>query len=174
MPHTSRKKRNQFEHYKLVQVEDSDGWTHVVKSKAPIPEEWPQHLEHPLPAEAPDGESLDKVKSAFEKHRTLWLQSSCWNSVRDILKEGISRNEVKISNCVCIALGSPTGLSRHGSVDRRTTSMNQIAALAAILDLLRMYLRISVGLGSSCNIPCRKFDQQQLSCIRSRSCFQRS
>lgn len=149
MPHTSSnrkassKKKSQYQHSKRVQVEDSDGWTHVVPCKATIGKEIP-HLDTLVPAEPPDGETVESVKTRFEQHRTRFLASSCWEGLQNFLNAEIRLHSPKITGCVCIALGSPSGTHRGGSVDLRATTMNQLAALLAILELVSAFIGIRV------------------------------
>src|SRR6266498_2109315 len=142
MPHTNRRKKsqNQYQHSKRVQLEDPDGWTHVVETKGSTKKhtEVPLHSDDLSPAEPPDGETFDKIKAQFEQHRSRWLDSTCWASLKENLSRQFSRDKPKITNAVCIALGSPSGLGRHGTVDCRARSMNQLAAFVAILDLFGM------------------------------------
>lgn len=136
-----------------TQVVDDDGWTHVVSTS-----KRPQHRKGkgkgkmttkenslPLqedvlvPAEAPDGLTFEQLKEKFQKHLERWESSRTWLR----LKENLGSAQLKavsqtLEQCVCIGLGSPSGLLRGGIVDRRAVSMYQLAALASLLHHLSM------------------------------------
>lgn len=135
-----QKKRQQQKHHKRIEVVDDEGWTHVTtagkksgpRSRVPIPA-----VEDKLaPAEIPDGFTLEKLKDRYEWHKDRWQTSTTWEAVKGVLDVEVKKSTKGFDNCVCIGLGSPSGLLRGGLVDRRTISLFQLAALASILECI--------------------------------------
>ena len=142
-----RKKKKQ-QHSKRIQVVDDQGWTHVTTSttafsKKSGPRRYvpiPAVDDRLVPAEIPDGFTLEKLRDRYEWHKNRWLTSEAWEAVRGVLEGEMAKsNVVEFDNCVCIGLGSLSGLLRGGLVDRRTVSLFQVAALAEILEYACTY-----------------------------------
>ncbi|KAL1958700.1 hypothetical protein VTO42DRAFT_4043 [Malbranchea cinnamomea] len=136
-----RQKRNQqHKHHKRIQVVDEEGWTHVTsstknpvtRSRLPVPA-----VEDKLaPAEIPDGFTFQKLKDTYEWHKSRWQTSETWESVKKVLEVEVGKSTKELHNCVCIGLGSLSGLLRGGLVDRRSISLFQLAALTSILEYI--------------------------------------
>ncbi|KAI5279883.1 hypothetical protein KEM54_003984 [Ascosphaera aggregata] len=133
---------------KRTKVVDADGWTHVVVMNSQLRESHHKGFDRKpsssaaflgradvfVPAEAPDGLTFDQLSSKFQAHLERWKDSDAWKQLQETLKSEQLRDlKVKIEQCVCIGLGSPSGLLRGGMVDRRAVSMYQLAALVSLL-----------------------------------------
>ncbi|EEP78870.1 predicted protein [Uncinocarpus reesii 1704] len=136
MPHGSRKKKSPPA--RRIQILDTDGWTHIASTRATTSRPRPPKLNEGqiTPAEIPDGLTFEKLKEKYDWHKQRWVESESWAAIEQVLKQQVSRDPGTIYNCVCIGLGSPSGLSRGGWVDRRSISMFQLAALELILEFL--------------------------------------
>ena len=134
MPHTTRRRRPQ--HSKRIQLEDSEGWTHVAKTGRGSQAGFLAYPDELLPAEAPKGLTLEALESQYRQHRDQWQASSCWKCLKVMLSSCLDLDGPKITNCVSLGMGSLSGLSKGGLVDRRNVSLDQLAALDSILDLL--------------------------------------
>ena len=142
--HKKKKQQKKPQQHKRIQVVDDQGWTHVTttaaskkpgRSRAPIPA-----IEDKLsPAEIPDGFTLEKLRDRYEWHKNRWLTSETWEAAREVLDVEMLKSTGEIDSCVCIGLGSPSGLLRGGLVDRRSISLFQLAALESVLQYLCMY-----------------------------------
>lgn len=90
------------------------------------------------PAEVPDGLTLAQLKETFEVYQRRWKESKAYESLRETLNRCRIRGAgaFQVEKCVCVGLGSPSGLLRGGMVDRRSVSMYQLAALVSILEML--------------------------------------
>ncbi|KAI1943534.1 hypothetical protein LOZ66_000117 [Ophidiomyces ophidiicola] len=126
-----------------VKVLDNDGWTHITSTRATATQpRAPKPNDQLTPAEIPDGLTFDKLKEKYEWHKQRWLESQSWASVKEVLELNVSRMAGNIENCICIGLGSPSGLSRGGWVDRRSISMFQLVALESILGLFCTFTNV--------------------------------
>ncbi|KAJ9347812.1 hypothetical protein DTO027B9_8819 [Paecilomyces variotii] len=133
MPHTSRKKKATAQ--KRLEIADDDGWTHVTKG-GNVPRRAVKTAEGELlPAEPPSRLTIGELKKQYEAHRQKWDESSTNETLNHVLRERLSQSMKNIDNIVCIGLGSPSGFLRGGWVDRRSVSLYQLAALAAIAGL---------------------------------------
>ncbi|KAM5453549.1 hypothetical protein MaudCBS49596_002752 [Microsporum audouinii] len=126
-----------------MNIQDDDGWTHVTSGRGKIndirrDQATARSLRDELvPAEIPEGLTLKKLLEQYESHRQKWLESHAWKTLRSsIEKNEKSFEATEIANCVCIALGSPSGFLRGGLVDRRSVSLFQLAAFKSMVDVL--------------------------------------
>jgi hypothetical protein len=140
-PKPRRLKRQQQQlQNKRIEVVDDEGWTHITtgakrpnaRSQHPVPA-----IEDRLvPAEIPDGLSFESLKDRFEWHKRRWTASAAWDAVKTTLEGDGKLLSSVVDNCVCMGLGSPSGLLRGGLVDRRSISLFQLAALVSILEVI--------------------------------------
>lgn len=152
---------------KRVEIVDAEGWTHVVTKPAGVSkdskskgqkkeakgaqqgdgQQGPRHdvrkkthivQDVLVPAELPDGLTLEQLEGTLREYQRRWKESKAWNCLRETLKDHCLREAriLKVDKCVCVGLGSPSGLLRGGLVDRRNVSMYQLAALLSILEVL--------------------------------------
>ncbi|KAK2867783.1 hypothetical protein FQN49_003474 [Arthroderma sp. PD_2] len=146
--HSRRGKNTDALPRKRINIQDDDGWTHVTSRKGNIRREsqsGPNSTPNPLldelvPAEIPDGLTLKKLVEQYESHKQRWQESQTWKALKSTIKEndyfGARSENATVKNCVCIALGSPSGFLRGGLVDRRSVSLYQLAAFTSTLDLI--------------------------------------
>jgi SRR1 len=146
---------------KRGEIQSEDGWTRVARSnhasninvskqedhryKALPPRDpnYNQDLDEGYtrmtfafpPAEIPAGLSLETALTIYRKYETAWCTSNAWEQLRNTLILRILNQNLPITSCICFALSSPTGLVT-GGVDRRNSSMSQLAAFKSIIDLL--------------------------------------
>ena len=133
MPHTSRKKLGGPR--KRLEVTDESGWTHVTKGtlkQKHALQYAPSSTGHEnlSPTAIPRGLTIHDVSASFEKHMRIWKDSSCLQKLRAIFQNSVLASNIKITNCVCLGLGSFTG----GKFPE--TSFFELAALASILEIL--------------------------------------
>jgi len=113
------------------------------------------------PAEPPQDLTLEALEAQFRKHYERWQDSESWDVVRGAIQPlsplaptptpkdtdknthtnpeepGTTRPENgQIQSIISIGLGSPSGFLRGGWVDRRQVSMDQLAALVSIREVL--------------------------------------
>lgn len=147
---------------KRGEIESEDGWTRIARSskafsingrsqeadaggmiQSPNDPDYDQDLDEgytqmtftPTPAETPEGASLEKALSHYQKSDSAWKQSNTWAELKQTFDTRISKEHLNISNCICFGLSSPTGLT-GAAFDRRDISMYQLAAFKSIIDLL--------------------------------------
>lgn len=87
------------------------------------------------PAETPDGATLEKALSQYQKCLAILKQSNTWAELKKTFDSRILNKDLDITNCVCFGLGSPTGLIVPGH-DRRNISLYQLAAFKSVIDIL--------------------------------------
>ena len=132
----TRKKvsRNQ----KRMQIRDAEGWTHIATSgRATLRAPLPVSEDRFACAEAPGGLTFKKLNEQYACHKQRWQESQSWNTLQRALENDMTTTDTQIDKCVCIGLGSPSGLLRGGWVDRRAISLFQLGALVSILEFLR-------------------------------------
>lgn len=78
---------------------------------------------------APRGITIEQIKKDYDRYREHWRRSKCRQDLLDILGQILATRHFKVTNCVCIGLGSFT----NGVY----TSMWQLAMIQTILNLLR-------------------------------------
>lgn len=152
MDQKKHKKKKKQQHAKRIQVVDDQGWTHVTTSTTTAAasknlRSGPRHRgpipaveDRLVPAGIPDGFTLEKLRDRYEWHKNRWRTSEAWEAVKGVLEGEMAKSKnVEFDKCVCIGLGSPSGLLRGGLVDRRTVSLFQVAALAGILEYACTY-----------------------------------
>ncbi|KAH8594136.1 hypothetical protein B0O99DRAFT_189157 [Bisporella sp. PMI_857] len=141
MPHTNRKKKGasaakpgpKIVHSKRQEIEDSDGWTHVVNAR-------PRSNTHQH--EKVDGVQShvgDFEKSGFsyvtrtlgETEHDLWYFTKMWQDDSASIKLGTVLPSADIKNIVCLGLGSLQNARREG----RRDTWYQLCALRSILEL---------------------------------------
>jgi hypothetical protein len=161
MPHTSRRQKRDSQpsitRNKRGEVASNDGWTRITRSDKGLGIDAPnqakmdlhggrsakQHDQEDLmkqlnagvfhPTEVPDGVTVEKALSHYNRCASAWESSKTWAAIHEILT---SRPLPNIDNCVCLGLGSPTGLILPGPIDRRTVSMYQLAAFVSVISIL--------------------------------------
>lgn len=88
------------------------------------------------PAELPDGATLEKALSHYQKCETEWKQSNSWTELNKTFQSRVFKQDLNITNCICFGLSSPTGFVGSG-VDRRNVAMYQLAAFKSVIDIIR-------------------------------------
>lgn len=115
------------------------------------------------PAEPPQDLTLSTLEAQFRKHYERWQDSESWGVVRGAISSlsppptstntntntnthnpeesdtTRTENNGQIQSIISIGLGSPSGFLRGGWVDRRQVSMDQLAALVSIKELLGLF-----------------------------------
>lgn len=111
------------------------------------------------PAEPPQDLTLSALEAQFRKHYERWQDSESWVVVRGAISSlsppptntntnthnpeesdtTRTENNGQIQSIISIGLGSPSGFLRGGWVDRRQVSMDQLAALVSIKELLGLF-----------------------------------
>ena len=161
--HKKRRQRQEpLPRNKRGEIESEDGWTRIARSNkafsinrrhpeadaggmiySPKDPDYDRDLDEgytqmtftPTPAETPEGASLEKALSHYQKSDSAWKQSNTWAELKQTFDTRICKEHLNITNCICFGLSSPTGLTGAG-VDRRDISMYQLAAFKSIIDLL--------------------------------------
>jgi hypothetical protein len=147
MPHTNRKKNSQntkskphIVHTKRQQIEDSDGWTHVVDAPRRSTPAKGKGLLHTGDFEK-NGVSyirrtLEEMRKDFEYYTKQWESNEACNDLKRNLGE--KEGKMKVENVIVLGLGSLQSARREG----RRASFTQLAALRTIVEIL----------GKSCQI----------------------
>lgn len=117
---------------KTQRITDSSGWTHVVKGPRGIidPKTTGRRLEHGK--QVGTTHTLETYLDRFRKHFTpIWRESDCFRSLFRIFEQEIlPADNLLITQCVCLGLGSMTAGSESSSY--------QLAALISLLEILGM------------------------------------
>ncbi|KAH8701733.1 hypothetical protein BGW36DRAFT_371434 [Talaromyces proteolyticus] len=120
----------------------SDDHTTSPFSSSSNPNASSSHQDKILPAEAPPRLTLSALRLKFDADLAAWQSSGTWQLLKESLVRILSTvlnspngDSSKITNVVCIGLGSPSGL-RDGWVDRRDVASFQLAALVSLIELL--------------------------------------
>lgn len=121
---------------KLQQITDSSGWTHVIKGPPGIinAQTTGIHLEHVKSTRSKY--TLETYLDRVRKHYApIWRGSNCFKSLSRIFEQDILRAEnINITQCVCLGLGSMTAGSESSSYE--------LAVLISILEILGTAARI--------------------------------
>ncbi|RAH71680.1 SRR1 family protein [Aspergillus aculeatinus CBS 121060] len=155
MPHTSRKKKpttsTSTGPTKRTTITDATGWTHVTTTgnahrahrqhrPQSHPHPQPQQQELLTPAEAPKSLTLPSLLTQYHTHRTKWTASTTAATLTATRTEQGAQSTTpttpRITNIICIGLGSPSGFLRGGWVDRRSVSLYQLNALMSVVECL--------------------------------------
>lgn len=128
LPPMTRKRKLPVQQ-KRQQVTDSSGWTHIVKGPksdmATISQLPSQRLETSLTVEV----YASKFRMMYSPQ---WQESPCLQSLRRLFEHDILPAEnITLSNCVCLGLGSLT----VGT----PTSSYELVALTSMLEMMSMY-----------------------------------
>lgn len=117
---------------KRVQVTDTSGWTHIIKgSKAQNKQLYLQLMAHLIPQAVDPTLNMDKVLNLLKRYTREWEESDCREKILTIVEEKVlSSGNVNITNCVCLGLGSLTGLNNCNA------SWYELATLISILEIL--------------------------------------
>ena len=157
MPHTNRKKKSSIPgekkpapklvHAKRKQIEDEEGWTHVIDS----PRRQQVKAKEGQLLHAGDWESggvayvqrtLEELGADLEYYTKQWEGGESCNALREVFsgrregEEGKVKGRRRVGNVVCLGLGSLQSARREG----RRSSFTQLAALRTILEILGKYL----------------------------------
>ena len=130
---------------KLQHITDASGWTHVIKGPSGIvdPGTTDIRLQHGKATETKY--TLETYLDRFRNHYTpTWRESSCFKSLTRIFEQDILPAEnILISQCICLGLGSMTAGSESSSYE--------LAALLSMLEILGTNSQESKQ--NPCNIP---------------------
>ncbi|KAL3422684.1 sensitivity to red light reduced-srr1 [Phlyctema vagabunda] len=144
MPHTNRKKKTsgaqpakpQVIHTKRQEVEDSDGWTHVIEgrrhtsraeAKSKSKEPWLHGGDFTLQGLSYINRTLEQMTADQEHYHKQWESSDAFVSLKGQLEP--TKGRFHIANVVCLGLGSLQSSRREG----RRASHTQLAALRTII-----------------------------------------
>jgi hypothetical protein len=141
MPHTNRKKnppktksKPHIVHTKRQQIEDSDGWTHVVDAPRRSTPARGKRLLHIGDFEKNGVSYIDRTLE--EMHKDLEYYTKQWESneaCHDLKRElGEKEGEKKVVNVIVLGLGSLQSARRDG----RRASFTQLAALRTVVEIL--------------------------------------
>ena len=162
MPHTNRKKKSAVGgetklqprpiHTKRQQIEDEDGWTHVIDTprKSQIKAKEGQRLhtgDFERNGVAYVERTVEDLGKDLEFYRTTWESGEAVGGLREKLgrkeAEGDERR-IRVGGVVCLGLGSLQSARREG----RRASFTQLLALKSILEVLgvlSLYFRGGFG-----------------------------
>lgn len=121
---------------KRMQVTDTSGWTHVIRgSKAQKKQSYIKPMAHLKPQEVDANMTLDRAYIQLKGFACDWEKSECSKTMLKIVEEDVLLSDkVNISSCVCLGLGSLTGVNRSKS------SWYELVTLIWILETLGMYI----------------------------------
>jgi hypothetical protein len=148
MPHTNRKKKTSTGaekkpqpktlHTKRQQIEDEDGWTHVIDSPRKTQVKAKEGLLHTGDFER-NGVSyvertVEELKKDLEHYTKQWEDGEGCRSLREELL--IEKERKRVGDVVCLGLGSLQSARREG----RRASFTQFAALRTIMEILGQWI----------------------------------
>lgn len=134
----TRRKKPPPQHNKRRQITDSAGWTHVIKGPPATidPTSTASHLQLRGKSPTETKYTLETYLDRFRNHYLpIWKGSTCFEKLSRILEREMlpssvapKNDDVVITRCVCLGLGSMTAGSESSSYE--------LAALISILELL--------------------------------------
>lgn len=122
---------------KRIKVTDSSGWTHIIRgSKAQKKQSYIKPMAHLKPQEvAANMTSVEKACMRLKGFASDWEKSECREKMEEMMEEVVLMSDrVNISNCVCLGLGSLTGVNGSKS------SWYELVTLIWILEILGMLI----------------------------------
>lgn len=161
MPHTNRKKKSttstvsekkpqpKIFHTKRQQIEDDDGWTHVIdtprKSQLNVKQGHSLHTgDFEKNGVSYIERTLEELRADLEYYGKLWESGEGCGRLKELLMKGEGEGEgkeegkrlerVRVGDMVCLGLGSLQSARREG----RRASFTQLAALKTIMKVLGM------------------------------------
>lgn len=143
MPHTNRKKNPHYTkpkprivHTKRQEVEDSEGWTHVIdaprRSTPAKGKDWLHAGDFEKNGASYINRKLEDLRKDFEHYTQQWQTNEACTALTKILGEAEGRK--KVSNVVVLGLGSLQSARREG----RRASYTQLAAVRTMMEILGM------------------------------------
>lgn len=120
---------------KRIQVTDPSGWTHIIRgSKAQKKQSYIKPMAHLKPQEVDANmTSLEQASTRLRGYACDWEKSECREKMQRIMEEDVLMSDkVNISSCVCLGLGSLTGVNGSKS------SWYELVTLIWILEILGM------------------------------------
>lgn len=146
MPHTNRKKNPQnsrpkshLVHTKRQQIEDNDGWTHIVdaprRSTPAKGKDWLHAGDFEKNGASYINRTLDEVRKDFDHYTQQWENSEAREALKKTLGEW--QDTKKVDRVVALGLGSLQSARREG----RRASYTQLAALGTLIQGLGMLLQ---------------------------------
>lgn len=129
---------------KRIKVTDESGWTHIIRgSKAQRKQSYiqptmtPPHLLKPQEVAEKYMNSVEKACIRLKGFTSDWEESECREKMEEMMeKDVLNSDKVKIGNCVCLGLGSLTGVNGSKS------SWYELVTLIWILKILGKFLPI--------------------------------
>lgn len=121
---------------KRIRVTDPSGWTHIIRgSKAQKKQSYIKPMAHLKPREvAANMTTVEKACMRLKGYAGDWEKSECREKMEEMMEEDVLMSDkVNISNCVCLGLGSLTGVNGSKS------SWYELVTLIWILEILGMY-----------------------------------
>lgn len=121
---------------KRIKVTDPSGWTHIIRgSKAQKKQSYIKPMSHLKPQEvAANMTSVEKACMRLKGFASDWQKSECREKMEEMMEEDVLMSDkVNISNCVCLGLGSLTGVNGSKS------SWYELVTLIWILEILGMF-----------------------------------
>ncbi|KAL8843322.1 MAG: hypothetical protein Q9170_000180 [Blastenia crenularia] len=113
-------------------ITDSEGWTHITTSnKTSYLNNAVSSQRKILPAEAPNGQTLNDLQNSYIHYREQWRSSSCHQSTQHLLDNTVSaslRFRESMDRCVVLGLGSLS--------NGRRSSWWELVFLETVLDCL--------------------------------------
>ena len=122
---------------KRIKVTDPSGWTHIIRgSKAQKKQSYIKPMAHLKPQEvAANMTSVEKAGMRLKGFASDWEKSECREKMEEMMEEDVLMSDkVNISNCVCLGLGSLTGINGSKS------SWYELVTLIWILEILGMLI----------------------------------
>lgn len=116
---------------KRQQITDSNGWTHISRSRKPINFSPEKNNNTPSPAEIPNGQTLLDLQKSHTHYREQWLPSTCYQNLQTILKTDFTSSFPsfkRIDRCITLGLGSLS--------NGRRSSWWELVFLESVLDFL--------------------------------------
>lgn len=130
MPHTSRRKKvAAAAHTKREKVSLDDGWTQITYQG--VGRRFGRSMTTLDPVPPQDRElSIEKLQNEFDHMTTKWTQSECRRSLLAILQRQFGDQKSKVTEAVCLALGS---VSRE-----QRTRKDSLWQLVTFMDIANM------------------------------------
>lgn len=143
MPHTNRKRnpqnnrsKPQLVHTKRQQIEDSEGWTHVVDAPRGTTlrkgKDWLHAGDFEKNGASYINRTLEEIRKDFEHYTQQWEISEACESLKKSLRK--IEGKRRVDNAVVLGLGSLQSARREG----RRASYTQLAALRTMVEALGM------------------------------------
>ena len=136
MASTFRSKKRKPSFFKSHQIQDNEGWTHVVSGN-------PSNLDKMLGRRNFTTTTLDpeEIEASLKRHVHWWSESPTFKQMKDVMEKRILKLDgLAIDRCVCLGLGSITtylSTATECSISDSGRPLLQLIVLESLIEMLK-------------------------------------